>query len=209
MARTRRQRGGQVNEPDEEVTLNETNAANESGAVGTETTPKRSTSTTSTAAIGSTGSTSSTTSNMGSSTTMSNNAATSFNIPTGLAPNSITTANNNNNTRRQVRSKLLAFQRRLNSQPSGATGPVLYDKELLIDQLFILNNTIQPLRAIVREADTLMDMIRLGTAYTVVAKHHNTRNIVHKRIRNTVKEETKKRGRNKKMKLKNIEKLFD
>ncbi len=138
-----------------------------------------------------------------------NNAATSFNIPTGLAPNSITTANNNNNTRRQVRSKLLAFQRRLNSQPSGATGPVLYDKELLIDQLFILNNTIQPLRAIVREADTLMDMIRLGTAYTVVAKHHNTRNIIHKRIKNTVKEETKKRGRNKKMKLKNIEKLFD
>jgi hypothetical protein len=202
MARTRKQRGGQnttdTSGSEETVTLENNSATQDSGAQD------------SGAFIEPALSVRKKLTNTSTSSTTGNNSSTKFNIPTGLAPNSITTANNNNNTRRQVRSKLMAFQRKLNaSQASGATGPVMYDKELLIDQLFILNNTLQPLRAIVREADTLMDMIKLGTSQAIVEKNYNTRNIIQKRIQDKVKNTTKKKGREKKMKLKNIEKLFD
>lgn len=135
-------------------------------------------------------------------------AASETFVSSGYPANVITTANNNNNTRRRVRSRLMAFSEKLKaSGPSGASGPV-YDRDLLIDQLFVLNNALQPLRAIVREADDLMDMVKSGSAAFVKEKHSNTDQLVQERIKHHVKSRTKKMGRKKRLKAKNIEKLF-
>jgi hypothetical protein len=131
-------------------------------------------------------------------------------VSSGYPANVITTANNNNNTRRRVRSRLMAFSQKLKttvSGPSGASGPV-YDRDLLIDQLFVLNNALQPLRAIVREADDLMDMVKSGSAGFVREKNSNTDQLVQERIKKKVHAKTKKMSKNKKLKAKNIEKLF-
>lgn len=110
-----------------------------------------------------------------------------------------------------VTRKLKTFAARLKARKSnatGATGPVTYDKDLLVDQLFVLNNAIQPLRNIVKEADTLMDMIQQGTSDFIKGNQEQTQKLLNSRIKKKIGNLTRKKGKGKKVKLQNLEKMI-
>ena len=116
-----------------------------------------------------------------------------FNTHTISKPSPYNT--NNNTTRKSLHDRLLYFEKKLrNSGVSGATGATgpEYDRDLLIDQIFVIDEAIQPFRTLVRETDDLMHMVQKGTASFVKEKHANTASLVDSRIRRKTKSALKK-----------------
>ncbi len=69
------------------------------------------------------------------------------------------------------------------------TGPApSYDRDILVDQLYSLNHAIQPLRQIVRQADTLMDIIQHGTADFVKKDTEEKKKLKPKNLEDLLKE---------------------
>jgi hypothetical protein len=101
-------------------------------------------------------------------------------------------------------SALKLFRASLASTATGATGPV-YGKDLLIDQLYVLNEAMQPLRKITKEMDDLMGMVKMGTSKFLTDHNKNSDNIVSRRIQGKLNAFTKKyKKKNKKVKVSNI-----
>lgn len=102
--------------------------------------------------------------------------------------------------------KLREFESSLQSTASGATGPV-YDKNILIDQMHLLDSAIEPFRKVVQEMHDLKSMIKLGTSNFLTQHHKNSENVISTRIKHRVNAFTKKHKNKKKIKLSKLQNL--